>query len=309
MDIAQYIALFLVKNEYCYLPGIGSLQVKKMSAQYDSESERMDPPEYKVVYSKTAGSIDDAFANFIANNERISINHAANFFKDYCSGMKEDLKQGKEITIPGIGYFHKTGENIEFTTDPALKIKGKSIPFFKVSAIAEKNQEESISQIIDKTTIKEPKGDEEIIMKAPQVNWIKIIILAVVALAILGVIIYFIAQPRSNANTTTSNTQVIKDAEPTPQEAREEMIPEAPASPEAPAAATSQSFALINNYPSEDRANKRIAQLKSYGHHVELLQKDSNNFNVVIPIPLNADTNHFVDSLNKIFGGNIRIIQ
>jgi len=310
MDIAQYIGLFLIKNEYCYLPGIGSLQIDKKPAVYNSETQQMNPHEYEVTFQKTAGSIDDSFANFIATNERISIAHAANFFKDYCTRIKSELKEGKDVIIPGIGkFFCNDNQLIQFATDPNLQIKGKSIPFFKISPTAEKSNGETISNIIDQTEIKEPRADEEIVMKAPQVNWTKIIVFALVALGIVALIAYFIFSSNSDnsiqpitepATTTEMNTET---ALPIDVDTVQQQSAQAQAEP------ANNYLALINTYPSRNRAEKRIKQLQSYGHEVSLNTKDSSSYKVVMVIPSSIDTSHYLDSLSKLFGSKIHLVK
>lgn len=307
MDIAQYIGLFLIKNEYCYLPGIGSLKVEKKAASYNAETKEMMPPEYQVVYNKSSGSIDDNFANFIANNERISIAHAANYFKDFCIEAKEQLKEGKEVYIPGIGHFHAGKENqIQFETDADLKVKGKSIPFFKISPIAQKHHERPLTDIIDNTNITEPKAGESIVMKPPQINWGKIILFAVVILIVLAGIIYFIFQSQKNGPGEVTSQKIEKIEEASEPDISVEETEQAP-----PASINNASSyqLVINKYSTEERANKRVSQLKSYGHQVELLVKDSNQYFVVLPVASSTDTIPLIDSLNKLFGGSVHVLR
>src|ERR1700748_3558921 len=120
MDIANYVGLFLLKNEYCFLPGIGSLQIEKKPAVYNKETQQMSSPQYEVYYRQDGGSIDDSFANFIATNERISIAHAANHLKDFCAQAKADLREGKSVIILGIGSLKSDNNNIRFEKDAAL---------------------------------------------------------------------------------------------------------------------------------------------------------------------------------------------
>ena len=163
MDIGKYVGLFLLKNEYCYLPGFGSLQIIKRTATFNKETLKSETPGYEVVFIKGIGALDDTFANFIANNERISIAHASNYVKDYSAYIKSEFQEGHEVVIPGIGKFISKigGEDIYFETDPSLRIQGKQIPYFKISSeVEQKKKEETISNIIEKTTFKEPKSEE-----------------------------------------------------------------------------------------------------------------------------------------------------
>ena len=310
MDIAQYVGLFLIKNEYCYMPGIGSFQIDKKPAKYNAETREMSAPEYEISFKKNAGSIDDSFANFIATNERISIAHASNYFKDYCARIKSEIKEGKDVTIPGIGKLYSTdNQTIQFEKDANLQIKGKSIPFFKVSPEAEKKDEPTISNIFEQTALKEPTADEEIIMKAPQVNWTKIILLGISALAIIGLVIYFIVSSQIGNKDTPSQS-----VEPTPIsqpiETPIDTIKSDTTTMHAPASTNSDGYlVLINSYPSKDRAEKRVSQLNSYGHSVTLNTKDSVQYNVVLSIPSSVDTTQYLDSLGKLFGSRVHILK
>ena len=69
MDIAKYIGQYLLKNSFCYIHGLGNLEISKKPAFYDGKS--LQAPTYEIVLS-SGGSIDDNFANFIATNEQIT---------------------------------------------------------------------------------------------------------------------------------------------------------------------------------------------------------------------------------------------
>lgn len=310
MDIAQYVGLFLIKNEYCYMPGIGSLQIDKKPAKYNAETKEMNAPEYEITFQKNAGSIDDSFANFIATNERISIAHASNYFKDYCASVKSDIKEGKDVIIPGIGKLFSTDhQTIQFEKDANLQIKGKSIPFFKVSPEAEKKNEETISNIFEQTAFKEPNADEEIVMKAPQVNWTKIILLGISILAIIGLVIYFILSSSSN-NKVVQNQETQPALTPEPIEAPVDSMKKDSTHTQSVVSSNVDSYlVLINAYPTKERAERRVAQLKSYGHTVSLNSKDSLHFNVVMTMPSTVDTTQYLDSLGKLFGSKIHILK
>jgi flagellar basal body-associated protein FliL/nucleoid DNA-binding protein len=318
MDIAKYVGLFLLKNEYCFMPGIGSLQVEKMPSVYDKETQKMSAPAYEVKYRQVGGSIDDSFANFIANNERISIAHAANHLKDFCAHAKADMREGREVVIPGIGKF--TGgpnDSIHFATDPHLHIEGKAIPFFKNSPAVTLKKEEAISNIIERTNIREPKADEEIEYQAPSVNWGKIILFVAIILVIIGGVIFaywYLNRDKGAAKPAPETTQQPVQAAPPP-------VSTAPAVADTTAAATQTAAAsgaisyrvALQQYPTRDRAESRVAKLKSYGNStIEMFAKDSSNFYVVMSVTsLVADTGRVIDSLRRQFnpGGKVEILR
>ncbi len=321
MDIAKYVGLFLIKNEYCFLPGLGSLQVVKKPAVYDKETLKMSAPVYVVKHSHTGGSIDDSFANFIANNERISIAHASNYLRDFCAQAKADLKEGKEVTIPTIGKFVTNDAGIiHFVTDPHLHIEGRSIPIFKNSPAVERKKEEAISNIIERTNIREPKADEAIEYKAPSVNWGKIILLIAIILVVLGGIGYLLwylnrsgtenlALPVVDSTTMTSEPVQAPVAAPDTN-----TMPQSSASTE-PAMATNGVInykVVLHQYPSAEKASARANKLISYGNNVEVFTKDSIEYFVVISMasPV-TDTGRIVDSLRRLFNpsGKVEIVR
>jgi nucleoid DNA-binding protein/flagellar basal body-associated protein FliL len=319
MDIAKYVGLFLLKNEYCFLPGIGSLQIEKSPSVYDKETQKMSAPVYEVKYRQVGGSIDDSFANFIANNERISIAHAANHLKDFCARSKADMREGKEVVIPGIGKF--TGgpnDAIHFATDPHLHIEGKAIPFFKNSTAVNQKKEEAISNIIERTNIREPKADEEIEYKAPSVNWGKVFIfIAIIVVLIVGAILlyWYMNKDKGEQNTAAPTEQT---TEPVPQNtevtpAVRDTVIQASAQTAVSSDGSLTYKVALHQYATREKAESRVAKLKSYGNNtVELYAKDSANYYVVMSVTSPAaDTSHVIDSLRKQFnpGGKVELVR
>jgi|SRR5690606_21144140 len=312
MDIAKYVGLFLLKSEYCFLPGIGGLQVVRKAAAYNPETQQIAPASYELVFDQRIGAIDDAFANFIANNERISIVHAANYLKDFCASAKNMLREGREVEIPGIGKFIPAGnESIQFVQDPHLHIAGRQIPYFKNSPVVEQKREEPITNIIERTNIKEPKADEEIEYKPPTVNWGKILVVSIIAIAAIAGIIYLFTF------LNKSETEVTND-----QDAVEQTSSEAPASspastpeelPSSTVSGSSVYKVAIGAYPTQVRAENRVNKLRSYGNEtVELVTKDSATFFVAIGITGSlSDSSRVVDSLSALFNpdGKVFVIH
>ncbi len=310
MDIAKYLGLFLLENEHCYLHGIGNLEVMKLPATYDKDSGKLNPSIYKIVFSKTSGSIDDAFANYIANNERVSISHAANHLKTFFEQTRTELKEGGEVDIPGIGkFFTDANGEIDFAVNPNLEIKGKQIPFFKISESAEKRQGASIKNVFENTEIKEPKADEDIVIKPPQVNWAKILTLALVIVLILGAALYFILNSNAHSEDTTPTEHVglqssdIKEFEP-------ESIPETEELESGSNTASNSFKVLVNDYPTEERAETRKNQLNSFGHETSVRALENGRFGVILNLPeIDRDEAFILDSLKRFFGREVEIVD
>lgn len=317
MDIAKYVGLFLIKNEYCYLPGIGNLEIRKKPASYDRENQQMNAPAFDILFRPTIGSIDDTFANFVATNERISIAHAANAIKDFCSRAKADLAEGRDLQVPGVGRFSGSGADLKFYTDPSLQIQPKSIPFFKNSTRSEHSKEKAISEIYQATEFREPKADEEIILQTPQVNWGKIITLSAIVLVLIAgaIFMFYYFNSRNNSSTdpavadTTVHPETTAPADVVPADTTSQQVPAASV---AGTDVTTSYNVVLREYTTSAQAEKRVAQLKSYGNNVTMVAKDSTTFYVVMPVTSPAaDTGKVVDSLKRLFnpGGHVSIIK
>lgn len=324
MDIGKYVGLFLLKNEYCYLPGFGSLQVIKRSASFNKETLQTESSGYEVVFVKGAGSLDDSFANFIANIERISIAHASNHIREYCSYIKEEFNKGNEIIIPGIGKFISKvgGEDVYFETDPELRIQEKQIPFFKISSeVQEKKKEETLSNIIEKTTFREPKSDEEIVIKPAQVNWGKLGIIIGIIVLILAIVAFVIVnmdkgadKPLPEAPQTTPEVieQPVVPVDTTPSS---DSLNRDTSTVAAVPAAAGEIRIIVNSYSNKERADSRREKLLSYNYNnIEVVEHgtDSLKYHVILKAAVSPDNvQRTLDSVKKMLNpnGNVRLLQ
>lgn len=124
MDVAKYIGLFLLKNEQCYVNGLGTLQLLRKPATYDGE--HLQPATYEIALAQ-GGNVDETLANFIANNEQVSITKASNALKDFSNNARNELQAGNEVSLPHLGKFTMTDGRILFVTAPQLKYKATPI--------------------------------------------------------------------------------------------------------------------------------------------------------------------------------------
>lgn len=313
MDVAKYIGLFLHKYQYCYLPNLGNFLVTRKPAL--QKGDQMEGPQYQVSFTFANGSIDDALANFIATNERISIANAANAIKDFCTQTREALTEGKEVTIPGFGKFVRTEGKNTFISDQNIEVQTRTIPYFKTHAPAATTTGETISQMYEKMQLKEPTIDEEIVIKPPMVNWSKIIILAMIVLAILGAgigIYWYMSKDNNDAAPKVEN------AAPEAAAVRNDTAATATAPPPAQAAATPSNgynYAILQ-FTDKAAADKKLDKLKafgqdSYGKDLSLKENGAGVYYITMSVAGNSDTAVVKDSLRKFFNpnGNVFIVK
>lgn len=303
MDITRYIGLYLLKNHFCYVHGIGNIELVKRPSVYDGKT--LQAPTYEVVVTP-GGSIDDNLANFIATNEQISISKAANALRDFSVQARKDMAAGGEVTIPNIGKLTEQGGKVKFITDANFHFTPAGIPTIRNS----KQLDEQNAKQAHKPAYPAPQ-------KADSVNWSMVILVVVLLIIIAGGAygIYYYSSHR----TPTQSVAVIKDTviqSPIPQTPDTSMIGKDTAT-SFPPSVTQDSLQVntyklvIGNYPTKERAERRLLNLQKGGNIVDLLQKDSVNFLILSTVNCRAmDTTHVIDSMRRMFGyKNVAVYQ
>ncbi len=312
MYIPKYIGLFLLKNHFCYLHGLGNLELRKKPAVYDGKM--LHASSYEIFVS-SAGSIDDNLANFIASNEQITISKASAALRDFSNEAKHELQEGREVIIPFIGKLLEEYGRIIFITDPHLQ-------FAPAPRAAERSDilpEDAYyapppPPPIEEPVYQEPKREEEYSHhrssrssrrsqrreQEPEetgINWKKVIwsvliLISIVAGAIYG--IRLLKTPDDFTRVDHTPAAVIDSSMLRPR-------------PDTIAAAADNNElkmyrVVIDNYANRKKAEKRADQMKGYGHNVEVLAKDSSSFLIIMPVRCKAsDTTQVLDSLGRLF--------
>lgn len=292
MDVAKYIGLFLLKNKYCCLQGLGNLEIKKTPSTHNGTE--LTGSAYTAQLNPV-GSIDDAFPNFIANNEQVSIAKASNEISEFIRTAKATLAEGGTVPIPSIGKYVMHNNRMGFELDPAFSMPDKGI-IFPVAAPPKVEEKPAGEQ-----KPYESYTNYNNYNKQRSVNWNIIAFWGVVIIiggSILGWSInYFMKQQQPEVKVEQAQPEVV------------EVPMEQPATDSAALAANAGVSAsdtpefkfIIREYKTLAQAQKKEKQLVSYGYPVSVVNKDSAAFYVVqsMKIPV-ADTTRIKDSLTKL---------
>lgn len=321
MEVAKYIAQFLLKNNFVYVHGLGNLELKRKPSRHDGEV--LLPPSYEVIMTPM-GSIDDNLANYIATNEQISISKASNALREFSMQARADMHKGQSVEIPGIGKFSEERGRTIFTTDPNFLHKAPPIPTVKYAKrVAEPEPLIPQQPIPDYTYGVTPETTTAHNSKdysGSGISWVKVGLL-VVAVAALGAAAYLGIRYMNRNNAThemplivapdslkTDSLSVVTDTVANPQsnigmDSTDVVNSNAVVSKEG-----LLSFdVLINTYDNLAKAQRRTDRLKSYGNNVVLqIAEDSTEFYVIMPITnlAAADTAKLLDSLSRNFNPN-----
>lgn len=309
MDVAKYIGLFLLKNNFCYVHGLGNLELKKKPASYNGDA--LIPPGYDVTLSPS-GSIDDNLANFIASNEQISISKASNALRDFSTQARADIAAGKSVGIPAIGTFYEDEGKIRFATDPNLRYTPPPISVTKVNKAIEQPPVLPVSTKTETTTesrpyvpVHTPTDEEE--SDTPKLNWTRIILAGVILIALAAIVTYGVKKYKGGEDTlqpVLPTKTPVENVAPIPDSATgANMVDSNEAPPQVKVdGAMIQFKAIIDSYPTRAKAEKRMRTMRGYGYAVDVIAEDSTKFFVVMPImcPV-ADTGRILDSLTRMY--------
>ena len=326
MDVAKYIGLFILKNHFCYIHGLGNLEMKKIPAGYDGRA--LHAGSYDVLLVP-AGSLDDSLANFIATNEQISISKAANALRDYSLQAKADLQAGKEIIIPTIGKFVDVEGKTTFVTDPKLQYTTPAIPVVRLhkreeaTPLPAAQRQAPIYQpnAATPTTAPayQPQYEEE---QGARLNWGRIILVAVILLAFIGLNVagyfYFIKPRKAEKIAPVADTlirakdTVLQTPAVLPITAdtavKTDTTTGATMLPESNIAVKNNVLyykVILNTYYSKEKAEKRYKQLRGNGTKVDMMTEDSLNYYIVLPVhSTSKDTTRILDSLSTLYNPN-----
>lgn len=316
MDIAKYAGLFFTRSEYVYLPGLGNLEIRKAPSTYSSEFGMISPSKAEILFKPTIGVIDDSFANFVANNERVSIASAANAISDFGKRVKAEISEGSRVEIPGIGHFYNNNGQVGFEVSPNYEYVPKSIPVFKnVSDSEEYRKEKGIKEIIENTTIKDLSGDDEIVLERVKINYPKLITLILIGLLVLGgigyLVYYFINQENAEPKVeqTTAADLDVPSTPQTPQNADTQALKDTVKMTTLGSAG--EVPVIVNEYTQQSSADARVRKLSNIGYKVESVVKDSVYY-VVVHLAASSQGDQFVaDSIRPILNPryDVRVLK
>lgn len=310
MDVAKYIGLFLLKNNYVYVHGLGNLELRKKAASYDGEV--LEGPSYEVVMTPM-GSIDDNLANFIATNEQISISKASNALREFSTHSRTELQAGKTVNIPSIGNFIEEGGRIKFLADKNFQYTPPSIASIKV---AKRNDDIPYTTSADVPPTKPRYIDPDTEVENTPISWIKITAWGLGLIVLCGAIYLGVRYMMGQNNTNevplihpqlhTDTTK--KTAAPAPIIVDSTLNlnhkTDSAQSVKAPTGQLLNFDVVLNTYTELGKAQKRVEKLVSYGNKVQLVaEDDSSLFYVILPVQKvsAADTAKLLDSLKRVF--------
>ena len=298
MDIAKYIGLFLLKNRFCYVHGLGNIELKKLPSNFDGKL--LLAPSYQIIVT-SGGSIDDNLANFIASNEQVSISKASNELRDFSIQARKDMEEGKSVPLPGLGKFIEEHGKVIFITDENFAFTPAGLPTIR-------NSKQLEEQVVKPKQAPIPASipiPPPVKSKSKSINW-TMIILIIVLLIILGAGIGgFIYYKSSKLPPPPPEKALPLNKPPDTAQMRLDSIRVADSLRLAAIAADTLANSIrvvIGDYQDLSSADRYVKKLKGKGNNAEVYVKDTSNYLILTQITCkNKDTTNVFDSLKKVY--------
>jgi len=318
IHIENYISSFLLKNKYCAISGLGTLNLKREAAQMRSTDGDIYPPNYTISFSPI-GVIDDGFATFIANHENVSISKASNDIKTFTQDVKRELRKTGRFELDGVGHFTYKNETIQFFQDDTLDLEQEPIKVYQEGqTISEEETLADAKSFKDLNYTHSEKG-----MGRPKMGTLIKYLLALMLLIGLAVAAYFAFNYFKNkraqdttteevANITEYETGELDDTTYNKDEALtlEEGSSETSNSEESNSASTNSKVVkaaagefnvAVLSYDNKASAKIKADKLVTYGNKASILQKGDRHYVIITAGHSSNDTTVLKDSLRRFF--------
>lgn len=297
LKLTQLIGDYLIENRSVSLPGFGLLM-------YDSTIQSIHQTE-TVGSSFAQGSLSfrpDAKANydeelimFISRESGKMRSLSYSDLDSYFQFGHELINISKPFNIEGIGTLQKSPKNeLEFIQETGTNLphhhsKGKK-------KIKPRDSFGSGQSNIDSLAM-HPKPR----VKANRILLVTVVLLTIAVAYLLNSKFHILEKAFSTKSNTPANSR--PDAG-----AQTDSSAVAITTKSTGADATKGNFNVILELAKKDRAIKRFAELKEWGHDIRMTTQDSQRFKLFIPIlaPI-ADTARHKDSLRLFFDKNVWI--
>lgn len=291
MTIEQLIVQCLYENKSVTLQSIGVFTLSP-DVLLDADSEKeVELPEGSILFEADIKAVQDpGLIEFITRHTRKMKSLAVSDLESYIMLQKQFLNIGKPLIIPGMGSLQKNQQG-EYVFS-----QGKSISKH-LEKISDQKESASTENISFKTEQKSKKKSSS-----------NIIVLSIILVVVLGgaATYYFLTRdnssvsqsPLGNISGTTITPPILTDSNSV------SNIPDSLVTKD-----SSLYKVVIRQYNNLADANQAATILKSYGHKIESIQRDSLYLLAISIYRNGGDSARIRDSLQRFFNFKTYILR
>ncbi len=123
MNIPSSLLKFLQSNVEADLGTLGVFKKKRITGRFDKTKKAFIPPRFELNFHNSGFGKNEAFFDFVAKENDVSIDESKQNIKDFFANIESDLAKNKEVKISGLGKFSSGKDgNINFEADKNLVI-------------------------------------------------------------------------------------------------------------------------------------------------------------------------------------------
>jgi len=167
MQVSDYISQLLFDHECVVVPGFGAFLTRYYSAEVNAATHMLRPPGKRVYFNGSIKENDGLLAKSVSLGQKISYDLALERISTEINDWKQQLAEGKKITMPGIGKLYTDELSGKLQFSPSLENNylpeayGLSIfrsPAVKREEQIKKDLQKSIEKHISKSTARKSRA-------------------------------------------------------------------------------------------------------------------------------------------------------
>ena len=125
-DLTEILYHYFIQNNSLSLPGIGTFDIFRVSAQTDFANKKIMSPGFTISYNSINDSPHKELFHYISRKKNISEWEAIKVLNDFAYDLKNTLRKGEQVTWEGIGLL-KQGNSKDILFEPQ-KLSYEFIP-------------------------------------------------------------------------------------------------------------------------------------------------------------------------------------
>ncbi|WP_205512759.1 hypothetical protein [Longitalea arenae] len=199
---------YLLQHKSISIPGLGSMYIERIPAQTDFVNRRILPPDYHFRFDKYFDAPDKDFFTYLAKQQNIADYEAIKWYNEWAYELRSKIREGQVVEWDGIGTLKKdiSGEII-FEAAGRIPSLQESTPANRVIHTHTQHTmlvgDQEVTRKIVNTDTAEPGALENNVIageeQAPELYeeppkkkgwWIFALILAALALTVIGLRVY-----------------------------------------------------------------------------------------------------------------------
>ncbi|MBO9732212.1 MAG: hypothetical protein J7623_26460 [Chitinophaga sp.] len=303
MMLQLYIQEVLFKQRVCVVPQLGTFSVQHFPAHYNSQTQTLTPPREQVMFTQQWQD-DGSCVEWIALKENLVPAVAQRKFEKYLEELKEGLKSGTPLVLPGIGQLQGDfAGNIHFHAEE-LPVEKASLDITPIHRPENKTDNKPGAYTPPPTPVPaiEPIMTEEVEDTLEAVTeesgfkwWWAAIPIAAVIIGV-GIWLYLSNTPGSGEAAPVVNTDSIAK-----QHVADSLKQVAIADSIAAANTIQTYYAVINPHKDSSEAVKEQKKQAKWGRTLVIYKRDSLFRTAVELHVLPADTTPHLDTIRREF--------